>query len=343
MKPLKIAHVTTYGPNQSGLYEASRNMMKADFLAGNIPYAVDTGIKSDATYHEPKVGAVDNRGEFSIETQNKDILNNVDVIVMHTYCPEAWLVKNQAPIVWIMHGRPAAAFRQEVEHEDMTAYTAYGNVSHWPRVKKMIHFWPEYEPYWDLMIEQGKQEIFEYPAIDEVRFSSEGDKWEIKPENLGTINGLICDPRRDDIDRFDLIVGAYTASKAMPGLKWHFFGLDTPIKKVEERMLWELQRIGGLGTYLGRVHTMERVYRAFDFLYTPHRIITQIVGEAVACGIKVIAQNGNKLAAKTIDVTNPGELIQAIASLKMCENVRLPTLREFGAKMDQIYKKVVLM
>jgi hypothetical protein len=108
-------------------------------------------------------------------------------------------------------------------------------------------------------------------------------------------------------------------------------------------MLWELQRIGGLGTYLGRVHTMERVYRAFDFLYTPHRIITQIVGEAVACGIKVIAQNGNKLAAQTIDVTNPGELIQAIASIKMRENGKLPTLLEFGEKMDQIYKKVVLM
>jgi hypothetical protein len=316
-------------------------MMKADWLVGNIPLAVDTGIKSDATCHEPQVGAVDDRGGFKVEIQNKDALNNVDIIVMHTYCPELWLVKNQSPIIWILHGRPAAAFRQEVEHETMTAYSAYGDVSHWPRVKKMIHFWPEYEKYWDLMIEKGKQEIFEYPAIDEERFSSEGDKWGIKPEDLGTINGLICDPRRDDIDRFDLIVGAYAASKAIPGLKWHFFGLDTPIKKVEERMLWELQKIGGLGTYIGRVHSMERVYRAFDFIYTPHRIITQIAGEAVACGLPVIAQHGNKVASQTVDVTNPDELARAILSLKEHKNKSIPTLREFGERMNEVYKKVM--
>jgi hypothetical protein len=223
----------------------------------------------------------------------------------------------------------------------MAAYTAYGNVSHWPRVKKMVHFWPEYEPYWDLMIEKGKQEIFEFPAIDEERFCLEGDKWEIKPENLGAINGLICDPRRDDIDRFDLIVGAYHATKKIPGLKWHFFGLDTPIKKVEERMLWELQSIGGLGTYVGRVSSMERVYRAFDFLFTPHRIITQTVGEAVACGLPVIAQNGNKVAAQTIDVTNPCELAPAIEKLKVSKNKSIPNLREFGAKMNLVYESVV--
>jgi hypothetical protein len=316
-------------------------MMKADYLNGNQPYCVDTGIKADLSQDKPQVGAVDDRGNFKIITQHHDILDDMDIIVMHTYCKEVWYAKNQVPIIWIVHGRPAAAFRQDVANPPTLAYQAYGNISYWPRVKKCVHFWAEYKPYWDVIMQAKKQEILDYPAIDEERFCADGDKWDVKPEYQGEINGLICDPRRDDIDRFDLFVGAYTACKAIPGLKWHFFGLDTPFNEAEERMLWHIDQIGGLGTRIGRVSEMERVYRAFDFLYTPHRIITQIVGEAAACGLPIIAQSGNKVAAITIDVTNPNELIPAIKKIKLCENKPIPTLKEFGKKMNDIYKAVI--
>lgn len=338
---MKIAHVTTFAPNSCGLYEASFNMMKADYLNGNQPYCIDTGIKADLTQQEPKVGAVDNRGNFKIVTQHKDILDNVDIIVMHTYCPEHWYSKNQVPIIWVIHGRPAAAFRQDYAHPETLAYQAYGNISFYPRVKKCVHFWPEYKPYWDIIMQDGKQEILDFPAIDEERFNKFGDKWDIKPEYIGAINGLICDPVREDIDRFDLFVGAWNACKEIPGLKWHFFGLDTPFNAAEERMLWQIQQIGGLGTRIGRVSEMERVYRAFDFLYTPHKIITQIVGEAVACGLHVIAQKGNKVAAQTVDTSNPSELVNAIKYIDCNENGHIWKLKYFGLKMNEIYKKVI--
>jgi hypothetical protein len=337
---MRIAHITTFSPNGCGLYEASRNMMKADYLNGNQPLCVDTGIKSDLSKHVPKVGEVDDRGNFKIITQHHDSLNEVDVIVMHTYCPEVWYAKNQKPLIWIVHGRPAAAWKQDVEHPDILAYQAYGNISYWPRVKKCVHFWPEYIPYWDILMQPGKQIALEFPAIDEERFSPEGDKWDIKSEYKGTINGLICDPRREDIDRFDLFVGAYAACKAIPGLKWHFFGLDTPFNVAEERMLWNIERIGGLGTRIGRVSEMERVYRAFDFLYTPHRIITQTVGEAATCGLPIISPHGNKIAAHTVDMQNPNALINVLMYAKNMKNNTIPTLKEFGARMNEIYEQI---
>jgi hypothetical protein len=338
---MRLAHVTTFAPNGSGLYEASRNMMKADYLSGHEVFCVDTGIKADLTKVEPKVGAIDDRGGFKLTVQHQDILSQADIIVMHTYCPEIWYAKNQVPLIWIVHGRPAAAWRQDVEHPETLAYQAYGNISFWPRVKKCVHFWPEYKIYWDIVMQSGKQHILDFPAIDEERFSPIGDKWDIKSEYVGEINGLICDPRREDIDRFDLFVGAWHSCKMIPGLKWHFFGLDTPFNVAEERMLWQIEQIGGLGTRIGRVSEMERVYRAFDFLYTPHKIITQTVGEAVACGLHVIAQNGNKVAAQTIDVTEPEQLVQAIKNRYDFENKKIPSLREFGEKMNEVYISIL--
>jgi hypothetical protein len=339
MNNMKIAHVTTFAPNSCGLYEASRNMMKADYLTGHEVFCVDTGINADLTKRPPRVGEIDDRSKYKIKVDHQDKMNDADIIVMHTYCPEVWYAKNQVPLIWICHGRPAAAWRQDVAHPTL-AYQAYGNVSYWPRVKKCVHFWPEYKPYWDIIMEPGKQAIIDFPAIDEERFSQIGDKWDIKPEYRGKINGLICDPRRDDIDRFDLFVGAWNACKKIPVLKWHFFGLDNPFNKAEERMLWQIEQIGGLGTRISRVSEMERVYRAFDFLYTPHRIITQTVGEAVSCGLHVIAQHGNKVAAQTIDTSEPHQLINAIQNLHKYENKKIPALREFGAKMNEIYKSV---
>jgi hypothetical protein len=84
---------------------------------------------------------------------------------------------------------------------------------------------------------------------------------------------------------------------------------------------------------------MERVYRAFDFMYTPHRIITQTVGEAVACGLPVIAPHGNKVASQTIDITDPAQLVWAIETRKQAKNNKMWTLKEFGACMAKIYKE----
>jgi len=343
---MKIAHITTFGPNGAGLYEASRNMMKADFLTGHEVYCVDTGITPDLKQNDPKVGVVDDRGDFKITTSHHSILDQVDLIVMHTYCDEKWYVKNQVPIVWIVHGRPAAAFRQELDEPQYLAYSAYGNVSYWPRVKKLIHFWPEYSIFYDPVIKKGKQCILEYPCIDTDRFTKNGKKFDLSLEGtkknyIGEINGLICDPRRNDINRFEIMIGAIYAAKKIPGLKWHFVGLDTPIIAAEERLLSELEKMGSLGLRIGRIHSIEEVYRACDFLYTPHNIITQTCGEAVATGLKVIANIGNKIASQCININNPIELIDSIYNLQFFENKKMWDIKKFGQEINKLYLEVV--
>ncbi len=345
---LKIAHVTTFGPNGCGLYEASYNMMTADYLNGHEVYCVDTGIKPDNTTINPQVGAEENRGRFKFKVSHHDILDKMDLIVMHTYCRESWYCRNSAPLVWIIHGRPAAAFRQELNHPEYLAFTAYGNISYWPRVKATVHFWPEYKPYYDAVVMPGKQKVLEFPAIDEERFSPVGKKFDLtfdgkKPEYIGKWNGLICDARRDDIDRFDVLIGALHAAKMIPGLKWHFFGLDTPIKEAEQNILGRIEQIGALGVRIGRVCNMQDIYRSCDFLYTPHKIITQTIGEAVSCCLPVIAQKGNKVAAQTIDVSNPDDLVNVLRYVNWNNfiNKPLPTLCEFGAAMNRIYEEAV--
>jgi hypothetical protein len=50
---------------------------------------------------------------------------------------------------------------------------------------------------------------------------------------------------------------------------------------------------------------------------------------------------GNKVAAQTIDVTEPAQLINAINNINKYQNKAIPSLREFGEKMNNIYKGVI--
>ena len=86
---------------------------------------------------------------------------------------------------------------------------------------------------------------------------------------------------------------------------------------------------------------MDEIYRSMDFLYTNQRIVTQTVGEAVAIGLKVIAHDGNKVAAQTINTENPIELISAIKDLYNRENGHIWKLKYFGEKMNEIYQKIL--
>ena len=178
----KICHIAPFAPNRCGLYEAARDMCKADALAGHTVYFVDAGITVGGAREASQVGAVDERAGLKLETANPSVINDADVIIMHTGAPDEWLVKCQAPILWMVHGKPLDAFRPE-QNGERASYSLYGNLSKWKRSKKMIYFWPEYKPYWLTIIEESKHVIFEYPVIDEQRFSSSDEK--IKLEHPG--------------------------------------------------------------------------------------------------------------------------------------------------------------
>ena len=286
---------------------------------------------------------------------------------MHSGAPDLWTVKCQAPLVLVVHGRPLASFRQEQKGDPGCSYLLIPELSSWPRIKALVHFWPEHRPYWEDLIQRDKHVVFDYPPIDQERFSPIGPvhipgcDWGsgiIDTSKRGEWNGLICDSWRDDVDIFEAACGALAAAKVVPGLKWHFYGME-PGKDGKLRLCWEFllskfREIGALGEVFGRMAGMDSVYRGMDFLLTPHRIITRCIGEALTIGLPVIAQSGCKLANRIADIYSPEDVAYAVYDLvkemkvdreaPKAEALRYSAhldLKSFGAKMSNLYSSIL--
>lgn len=342
MKKLKIVHLTTWAPSSCGLTESSFNIAKADILMGHDVHICDTGINADLTKKEKSsIGEKVRRGNIELICESPLIIDEAELICMHTYMPDQYLSYNQASIVYFNHGRPEATYLQEFEEPKYLAYTAYGSVTYKSRVKKMVYFWSEFNPYWEVVCNKNKLVALDYPPIDDEIYKPDGIKYKIPDDKIGKINGLICDGNRRDINRFDLFIGAYHAAKEIPGLKWHFIGFNNPINAAEQRLMSKIAEVGGLGMVIPKVHSMDHFYRAMDFVYTPQRIITQIIAESIKCGIKVIGDLGCRVASQEIDIKSPLELIDAIKNLNGYENKEIWGLRKFGEEMNKIYQEVI--
>lgn len=347
---MKIAHVAPFAPNRCGLYESARDMSAADIYGGHEVYFVDAGITVNGKRENPKIGAVDNRGNFKLETVNHSILDNMDVIIMHTGISDSWLVRNQAPLIWVVHGRPLACFRPERMNKTQ-AYSLYNTVAGWKRTKGMLYFWNEFKPFWDGVL-HGKDIVLDNPVIDENRFNYSNLKYTF--QNKSDINFIVCDSEREDIDLFEMVAGIVQAAKIFKNkFKVHFFGLNMPLKNCWNIILGELKKCGGLGDVVGRVGDMEKVYRAGTCLISPNRIITRTIGESLSCGTPVISQNNrfNLMSDYTCDFSDSNDVIEAIKLFindfdknkidrnKILERSKVFHKKVYSENMNSIYKR----
>ena len=218
---MKICHIAPFSPNRCGLYEAARDMARADINSGNEVIFIDAGITENGKRQPSKINAVDNRSGFCLQTGSIRLINLADIIVLHTGVVSDWLVQTQAPIIWIIHGRPLACFRPELQKQG-NFYTLYKDLSMWPRTKKFVHFWEEFNDHWKIQIPDNKLHTIPYPVVDEIQFNPEGTKIDL--ESSGKYNFLICDSERIDIDLYELMIGCIKATEKISGLKFHFFG-----------------------------------------------------------------------------------------------------------------------
>ena len=348
---MRIAHIAPFAPCRAGLYEASRDMARADIMIGHEVYFIDAGVEIGGSREQPVVGGVDDRAGFRVITAHPDNMKLADVIVLHTGIPDEWLTDVHAPIIWIVHARPLAAFRPAQNRGASSFF--YGYKMKQPQIKKAVYFWPEFEPFWKIVIPEEKLYAFDYPVIDQHRFSPGGEKHIINPEHLGESNGLICDSWREDIDIYETVCGAIEAARNIPGLKWHLYAFDNPIPECWTYLIEELKRLGAMGELCARMPNMENVYRGFDFLLTPHRIVTRVIGEALSCGLPVVAANGCRVAQETADICNPYSVADAVKKITnrltdSKEEVRMEALMEarkfdlakFGMQMNKLYQEI---
>lgn len=310
---MRIVHLAPFGPNRAGIYEAARDMVRADVLVGHDVTFVDVGVQTSTEREPCRVGAVDDRGGFALKTADPVVVDEAELVVAHSGVPDAWLVRTQCPLVFVMHGRPQASFRLELSR-GISSYSCYAGVAKWPRTKALVHFWPEFQPYWRTVMPAHKLVALDFPPVDRERFAPDGERHVIERRHRGRYNGLICDSWREDVDPFDSLNAAVEAARKIPGLTWHLYGMDQTDGPTG-MLIDALRRAGALGELCGRVPNMEQIYRSMDFVLTPHRIVTRVVGEALACGTPVVAADGCKVTPYTAPPHEPSSVAEEIRFL----------------------------
>lgn len=347
-----IAHVAPFAPNRCGLYESARDMARADILGGNDVLFYDAGITKDGIREAGKIGEIDNRGDFKLTTCAPGMLDSADIIIMHTGIEDFHLVRNQVPLIWVVHGRPLACFRPERMGKS-ESYSLYNTVAGWPRTKGMLYFWPEFSPHWEDVL-HGKDIVLPYPPIDENRFNDNKTKHVLT--SPGDVNILLCDSEREDIDLYELSVGLVEASKKFKNIKFHYYGMDLPDGKLSNCwniLLGRIKKYGCLGDVAGRMGDMEKIYNAMDCVISPNRIITRTIGEALSCGIPVITQNNplNLMSDFTCDMSDPFDIVEAIglfmesrglsSKQSIRDRAKVFSLKVYSDYMKEVYKKIV--
>ncbi len=351
---MRIVHFAPFAPCACGLYEAARDMTVADILAGHESFFVDTGTTNMATLeHTPGAsGKVDERGGSTITTADPSIAATADVFIAHTGVPDPWISPSQAPMIWIMHGRPAACFGPEQFHRG-NSYTLLANLATWPRVKAMLSFWPYHEQFWRVSIPNGKLVVFPSPPIDGNRFSPEGPT-----HDFGALGGkwniILAESWREDVDIFEITHGAIALAQRRKDVKFHFYAMESPLR------CWEypiavLRDLGALGEVWARRPNIEEIYRAADILLSPQCIATRTVGEAMSCGTPVVAAEGCAGATITMNPSEPGSVANAlegmlirleddrdktIAAIKI-KAKELFALDNYNIRMQELYHKVL--
>ena len=353
---MKIAHVAPFAPNRCGLYEAARDMARADIFGGNTVVFVDAGISKNGKREAGQIGVVDNRGDFKLTTSDPSMINDVDIIIMHTGVSDSWLVQNQIPLIWAVHGRPLACFRPERMGKG-SSYSLYNTLATWKRTRGMLYFWKEFEPHWSPIF-QGKDIVLDYPVIDEKRFNSKGKIFEL--QNKGDVNILICDSEREDVDCYESVIGFLHYIKTNPNekVKLHMCGLDmtnNDLPNCWNIILGKIKELGCLGDVYSRVGNMEQVYRAVDCVISPNKIITRTIGEALSCGTPVISQNNsnNLVCDYTCDMSDVNDVIEAITFFmkdfkqghtdreKIIERSKVFSLETYSKRMNEEYSKIL--
>lgn len=356
---MEIVHFAPYGPYRAGIYEAARDMVRADVERGHHVSFVDVGPTNlDGRQEQCQHGAVDDRGGFRLVTLPHYWATSADLLIYHTGVNDNWVVGSQAPIIVFVHGRPLATFREEQSLRPLNGYTLLHALGDWPRIKRFVYFWPEFTAYWRNVMPEHKLAAIDWPPVDRARFLPEGPTHQYAREHRGRYNAIIADAWRMDVDCFEIANGAIEAAKRIPGLKVHFYSVmtapDNNLPGCWSVILNKLAYLGALGEINGRVEDMDARYRAADFVLSPNRIVTRVIGEALSCGVPVLAPTGCKVTNYLADVTDPVSVGKTAAQLVRDleadrEQVRREALAtaerfnldRYGEAIERVYREVV--
>lgn len=292
---MKVVHFAPFAPNRCGLYEQARDIVRAERLVGIDSQFCDVGIPNGSkTARDRTVGSVDARStdDFLLTTIDYDEINDADVFVQHDEMPQSVRDETSQPVVRVMHERPYAVFRSDVDiAPKMGAHMLYAQESRRDRVKAMCHMWPSHTDLWAPFVVREKLRCVGPPPVDESRFCPDGPKHGFDPKDKGDVNILICDIPRADMCAYHaaqaVIQFLECYKDAAGGVKVHFYALKDPLGPWD-LLIDHIRKLGHLGETKGMWTEFEKIYRAMDILVTPHRIATRTIAEAACCGCHVV-------------------------------------------------------
>lgn len=276
MASTSVAHSAIVTPHLAGLYETARDLVAAERALG-----LDARIVDPVKPHEGE-----DRG---VPIAPLEFAQGADVIVNHSGLGKLNLTDR--PIIHALHGRPYSTFRLE-QSGKIAAYSNLRRIAGDPRYRAFVTFWPEFVPYFSLILPEKKLWYASAPVNLEA-WSPDGPagyEWHGKG---GEINVVCADVWRDDKDPFHVINAFLLFARRNPGAKLHIYA--APQKGTAWGILKALLREAGvLGECAGFVRGLDNVYRAADVVITPHRMAVRTVREALACGCSVVMAPGNR-------------------------------------------------
>jgi len=315
MANLRIAHFAPFAPHMAGIYEAARDMVLADRLAGRTAEFVDTGATVGGVRQPGQIGAEDARPSSTLVTVDPLAVEGFDLFVLHDDIGNTFLRRNSVPIVGVIHGRPLAS-------RDSGGWDFVADLAARSRVKRLITLWPRHVPFWAAVVAPEKLRALPAPLIDQEQFSATGPAHEFPTGLKGEFNVLVADSWRE-IDPWELLHGLLLAAPRIPGLRVHTYAVEGVGEPKRVPRCWDyvfqaMDRAGIRGEVCDRLtpasRAMDTVYRACDLVASPHVIATRIIGEALSCGTAVLAAQGNEFAQYTCQPGDPPAVVDALVS-----------------------------
>ena len=291
---MKVAHVAVVTPGRCGLYETTRELVKA---------LRDLGVDSrlvDPTHAANKLHPIavdkmlnDYQGfnDRGAPFATMDWGLKADILVNHSGFDTTPLAKSTQPVVHVAHGRPQSSFNSE-SSGSTPIYSYHYRENANARFKAVVTFWPEHVPYLQVMWPDTPVHHIQSP-VDLDAWTPDGPKGYKFGGKRGGTNVVCPDGFRNDIDPF-VALNAYALwARGTQGAKLHIYGLRN--KKGWGALIKRIQDDGNMGEVKSWVSGLAHAYRAADCLITSHSIDTRSVREAMACGCPVARVAGPTL------------------------------------------------
>lgn len=286
---MRVAHLVCITPKRCGLHETAREL-----VAGLRARGVDSRLVDPAPEANPlKWSGSEDRG---VPVADMEWATNADVIVSHSGYDATPIEKTSQPVVHVCHGRPRSTFIGERDG-GTPVYSYHYRLNADPRIKAVVTFWPEHRLYHEVMFPDKPVHVVQ-SSVDLQAWSNTGPSGYQFGGKRGRINVVCTDAWRDDVDPFAAVNAFALWARDVKDARLHMYG-NTPNLRGWSAIFRRIEDDGNMGEIKGWVGGLDNVYRAADFMITPHQIDVRSVRESMACGCPVVRVNSDLSGFRT--------------------------------------------